>query len=69
MGSFKKYEIKESFQQSKINKDEELFISSILTDPALRDIALLVARNVAAADGLQLKEQIKYKYWYARWIK
>ena len=65
---FKNYEIKKSFQQSKINKDEKLFISTILTDPALRDIALLVARNVAAADGLQ-QEQIKYKYWYARWIK
>ena len=66
---FQNHEIKESFQQSKINKDERIFINSILTDPALRDVALLVARNAASADGFDIQEQNKYKYWFKCWIK
>ena len=45
------------------------YINSIINDPSLRDIARMVARNAAAADGLQLKEQSKYQYWYDYWIK
>lgn len=66
---FQNHKIKESFQQSKINKDERIFINSILTDPALRDVALLVARNASSADGFDIQEQNKYKYWFKCWIK
>ena len=62
-------EIDESFIGSDINDTEISYINSIINDPSLRDIAMMVARNAAAADGLQLKEQSKYQYWYDYWIK
>ena len=61
---FLKNEIDESFLGSEINDAEISYINSIINDPSLRDIAMIVARNAAAADGLQLKEQSKYQYWY-----
>jgi hypothetical protein len=66
---FLDYEIDESFTGSDINDTEISYINSIINDPSLRDIAMMVARNAAAADGLQLKEQSKYQYWYDYWIK
>ena len=66
---FLDYEIDESFIESDINDTEISYINSIINDPSLRDIAMMVARNAAAADGLQLKEQSKYQYWYDYWIK
>ena len=62
-------EIDESFIGSDLNDTEICYINSIINDPSLRDIAMMVARNAAAADGLQLKEQSKYQYWYDFWIK
>lgn len=66
---FLNYEIDESFIGSNIKDTEISYINSIINDPSLRDIAMMVARNAAAADGLQLKEQSKYQYWYDYWIK
>jgi len=66
---FLDYEIDESFIESDLNDTEISYINSIINDPSLRDIAMMVARNAAAADGLQLKEQSKYQYWYDYWIK
>jgi len=66
---FLDYEIDESFTGSDINDTEISYINSIINDPSLRDITMMVARNAAAADGLQLKEQSKYQYWYDYWIK
>ena len=66
---FLNYEIDESFIESDLNDTEISYINSIINDPSLRDIAMMVARNAAAADGLQLKEQSKYQYWYDYWIK
>lgn len=66
---FLKNEIDESFLGSEINDAEISYINSIINDPSLRDIAMIVARNAAAADGLQLKEQSKYQYWYECWVK
>jgi hypothetical protein len=62
-------EIDESFIGTDLNDTEISYINSIINDPSLRDIAMMVARNAAAADGLQLKEQSKYQYWYDYWIK
>ena len=66
---FLDYEIDESFIGSNVNDTEISYINSIINDPSLRDIAMMVARNAAAADGLQIKEHIKYQYWYDYWIK
>lgn len=66
---FLDYEIDESFIESDLNDTEISYINSIINDPSLRDIAMMVARNAAAADGLQLEEQSKYQYWYDYWIK
>jgi hypothetical protein len=62
-------EIDESFIGTDLNDTEISYINSIINDPSLRDIAMMVARNAAAADGRQLKEQSKYQYWYDYWIK
>jgi hypothetical protein len=62
-------EIDESFIGTDLNDTEISYINSIINDPSLRDITMMVARNAAAADGLQLKEQSKYQYWYDYWIK
>jgi len=66
---FLDYEIDASFVGSEIIDTEASYINSIIDDPSLRDIAMMVARNAAAADGLQLEEQSKYQYWYDYWIK
>ena len=66
---FLDYEVDASFVGSEIIDTEASYINSIIDDPSLRDIAMMVARNAAAADGLQLEEQSKYQYWYDYWIK
>jgi len=66
---FLNYEIEKSYIGSDINDAEISYMNSIINDPSLRDIAMMVARNAAAADGLQLNEQSKYQYWYDSWIK
>ena len=48
------------------NEEKDLF-SSLLTDHATQDIALLASRSAAGADGLHDFENRKYQYWSRQW--
>ena len=55
------------FISNNLNKKEKDFVSSILTDPKIQDIAILAARHAAAADGFHKLEKKKFDYWLNAW--
>jgi len=60
-------ENRQNFLNKNVSKFERDLISSLLTDFATQDIALLASRNAASADGLHRLEKLKYKYWSKKW--
>ena len=51
-----------------VSKKEESLFSELLTDPKVQDIALLVGRHMASADGFHQLESSKFGYWLNRWV-
>ena len=49
------------------SKKERDFVSNLLTDPKIQDIAILAARHAAAADGFHKLEKKKFDYWLKAW--
>ena len=49
------------------SKKERDFVSNLLTDPKIQDIAILAARHAAAADGFHKLEKKKFDYWLEAW--
>ena len=64
----KNYESVLYFIYSKtIIEKEKVFISNLLTDPKIQDIAILAARHSASADGFHKLEKKKFDYWLEAW--
>ena len=55
------------FISNNLSKKEKDFVSSMLTDPKIQDIAILAARHAAAADGFHKLEKNKFDYWLNAW--
>jgi len=55
------------FISSSLSKKEKDFVSNLLTDPKIQDIAILAARHAAAADGFHKLEKKKFDYWVEAW--
>ena len=55
------------FISNNLSKKEKDFVSSMLTDPKIQDIAILAARHAAAADGFHKLEKKKFDYWVKFW--
>ena len=55
------------FISNSLGKKEKDFVSSLLTDPKIQDIAVLAARHAAAADGFHKLEKKKFNYWLEAW--
>ena len=55
------------FISNSLSKKEKDFVSSMLTDPKIQDIAILAARHAAAADGFHKLEKKKFDYWLNAW--
>jgi hypothetical protein len=51
-----------------ISNTEKKLFETLITDPKIQDIALLVGRHMASADGFHVLESSKYEYWSNRWI-
>ena len=51
-----------------VSKKEESLFTELLTDPKVQDIALLVGRHMASADGFHKLESSKFSYWLNRWV-
>ena len=49
------------------SKKERDFVSNLLTDPKIQDIAILAARHAAPADGFHKLEKKKFDYWLEAW--
>ena len=47
-------------------KEKKLF-NTLLTDPKVRDVALLIARGAASIDSLHKREETKYNHWAKVW--
>ena len=47
-------------------KEKKLF-NTLLTDPKVRDVALLIARGAASIDSLHKREEAKYNHWAKVW--
>ena len=56
-----------SFISKSLSKKEKDFVSNLLTDPKIQDIAILAARHAAAADGFHKLEKKKFDYWLKAW--
>ena len=56
-----------SFISKSLSKKEKDFVSNLLTDPKIQDIAILAARHAAAADGFHKLEKKKFDYWLEAW--
>jgi hypothetical protein len=63
----KLYEYRDSISGKRVSTKEKDLFSSLLTDHATQDIALLASRTSAGADGIHELENIKYKYWAQQW--
>mgnify|MGYP001446535464 CR=1 FL=1 len=50
-----------------ISDIEQKTFSKLITDPKIRDIALLISRHAASADGFHKNESHKFKYWSRQW--
>ena len=55
------------FISKSLSKKEKDFVSNLLTDPKIQDIAILAARHAAAADGFHRLEKKKFDYWLKAW--
>ena len=55
------------FISNNLSQKEKDFVSSMLTDPKIQDIAILAARHAAAADGFHKLEKKKFDYWVKAW--
>ena len=55
------------FISKTITEKEKVFISNLLTDPKIQDIAILAARHSASADGFHKLEKKKFDYWLEAW--
>ena len=55
------------FISKNVNKKEKRFISGLLSDPKIQDIAILAARHSASADGFHILEKKKFDYWVKFW--
>jgi len=51
-----------------ISNKEKILFETLLTDPKIQDIALLVGRHMASADGFHAFESSKHDYWSKRWM-
>jgi hypothetical protein len=50
-----------------ISKFEKNIFNTLITDPKIKDIALLESRHAAAVDGFHDFECAKYDYWAKQW--
>ena len=55
------------FISKTISEKEKVFISNLLNDPKIQDIAILAARHSASADGFHKLEKNKFDYWLKAW--
>lgn len=60
-------EIIKPFISISLSEKEKDFVSNLLTDPKIQDIAILAARHAAAADGFHKLEKKKFDYWCKAW--
>jgi hypothetical protein len=63
----KKLKPREKFIGKRITEMEKNTFSKLITDPKIQDIALLISRHAASADGFHKKESYKFKYWAKTW--
>ena len=63
----KKLEPRKQFIGKNISDIEQKTFSRLITDPKIRDIALLISRHAASADGFHKNESHKFKYWSKKW--
>jgi len=54
--------------QSKVSEKELDFFNGIISDPKLKNIALLAAKLSASKDGLHEIEQEKLDFWLNEWL-
>jgi len=57
----------EGLTSSKLTVKEKKLFNTLLTDPKIRDVALLIARGAASIDSLHKKEEAKYNHWAKVW--
>ena len=57
----------EDLTSSKLTVKEKKLFNTLLTDPKIRDVALLIARGAASIDSLHIKEEAKYNHWAKVW--
>ena len=55
------------FISKTLTEKEKVFISNLLTDPKIQDIAILAASHSASADGFHKLEKKKIEYWLEAW--
>ena len=63
----KKLKPREKFVGKHITQIEKDTFSKLLTDPKIQDIALLISRHAASADGFHKNESNKFDYWADIW--
>ena len=61
-------EPRDHFTGDKISDKEQSLFENLITDPRIQDVALLVGRHMASADGFHSSESFKYDFWSKRWI-
>ena len=64
------YEVMHSLEDltsTKLTIKEEKLFKTLLTDPTVRDVALLIARGAASIDSLHKREEAKYNHWAKTW--
>lgn len=57
----------EDLTSAKITFKEKKLFKILLTDPKVRDVALLIARGAASIDSLHKREEAKYNHWAKVW--
>ncbi len=63
----KKLNPREKFIGKQITEIEKNTFSRLITDPKIQDIALLISRHAASADGFHKNEGHKFNYWADTW--
>ena len=63
----KKLNPREKFIGKQITEIEKNTFSKLITDPKIQDIALLISRHAASADGFHKNEGHKFNYWADTW--
>ena len=63
----KKLRPREEFIGKQITEIEKNTFSKLITDPKIQDIALLISRHAASADGFHKNEGHKFNYWANAW--